>query len=273
MTTNEMTNSASVSLEVRKNLKNTKEQKQVIGPLIELLCALGWQLDQIIFGKKEWQLPKAFSSTTKRKKRQSFAAFPYDIAIFDNPERVDNPRHLIIIIECRQPTQKAGVAQLETYLSNEPHAKLGVWINNADPSAPAVFVYRQPNGKFLVKRGYVADLPLPGEKISHNRQKITYADMLMPSSQTFTKTLEDLLDKIVSRDTKVTRREEQLDQLCNLLLLKIESDKQAKISPDLPPFFRPLESPHRTAEEISKRYRKFVQVLPDVFTLAQATKS
>lgn len=257
-----------INLAIQKKLKNIKEQKYVVGPLVERLCSLGWHLDQIIFGKKEWLVPKTPSEATEREKGRSFAGFPCDIAIFDDPKRVGNPRHLLIIIECKQPTEKAGVAQLETYLSNEPHVKLGVWINNADPTAPAVFVYRQPSGKFLVKRRYVVDLPLPGDKISPKKQKLTYADMLVPSGQAFTKTIEDLLDKIVARDTGVTRREEQLDQLCNLLLLKIESDKQAKIDPGTPPFFRPLESANRTAEEISKRYRNFVQVMPDVFTQA-----
>lgn len=259
---------ASISLQIQKKLKNTKEQKLVVGPLVERLCTMGWHLDQIVFGRKEWYVPKTPSQASEREKGRSFEGFPCDIAIFDSPKHVGNYRHLLIIIECKQPNERVGVSQLETYLSSEPHVKLGVWANNADPTSPAVFVYRQPTGKFLEKRKYVVDLPYPGDKISPKNQKITYADMMVPSGQAFKKIVEDLLDRIVARDTGVTRREEQLDQLCNLLLLKIESDKQAKIDPSMPPFFRPLESPHRTAEEISKRYKRFVQVLPDVFTQA-----
>jgi hypothetical protein len=43
---------------------------------------------------------------------------------------------------------------------------------------------------------------------------------------------------VVVLDAEVTRREEQLDQLCNLLLLKLESDKEAKASKTSPVFFR-----------------------------------
>lgn len=261
--------SSSLSLRIRKYLKNTKEQKQVVGLLVERLCNIGWDFNQILFGKREWHIPKSSSASAEREKGRPFASLPCDIAVFDSPKHTGDPRHLLFVIECKQPSEKEGIIQLERFLSSEPYVKLGVWISVADPTSPAVFVYPQPNGRPRIKRRYVVDLPLPGQKVSSKEQRLTYAEMIVPSSQVFVKTLEDLLDKIVARDTGVTRREEQLDQLCNLMLLKIESDKQAKVSPDAPPFFRPLESAHRTAEEITKRYRRFVQLLPDVFTQAQ----
>ena len=47
-----------VTLGIQKKLKHTKEQKQIVGPLVERLCSFGWHLDQVIFGKNEWHTPK-----------------------------------------------------------------------------------------------------------------------------------------------------------------------------------------------------------------------
>ena len=73
--------------------------------------------------------------------------------------------------------------------------------------------------------------------------------------------MEDLLDRIVIGDFNVTWREEQLDQLCNLLLLKLESDKQGKVQPTSPVFFRPLELNARTAAAIRERFDLFFECL------------
>src|SRR5262249_49491741 len=105
-----------------------------------------------------------------------------------------------------------------------------------------------------------------GEKVSPKEQKTQYKDLVTPSTETLRRTFEDLIDRIVARDSRVTRREEQLDQLCNLLLLKLESDKQAKSTPNDPPFFRPLESAHKTAQSIRKRFSAVVGLFPEVFS-------
>ena len=238
----------------------------VVFPLVKHLVGLGWLLEQITFGKREWRVPKNPSEASKREKKQSFEGFPIDIALFDSPEHAGDPRHLLMIIECKQPTEEVGGQQLETYLALEPHVKLGVWSNDGTQSAPAVFLYRKPNGTFLRKRRLVADLPRPGEKISPTTQKLLYKDLLLPTTETFKKTMEDLVDRIVMVDSNVTRREDQLDQLCNLLLLKLDSDKRAKVHATEPPSFRPSESANRTAREMAKRFANFVELYPEVFT-------
>ena len=35
-------------------------------------------------------------------------------------------RHLLFVIECKQPDENAGVAQLEGFFVGEPHVKLGI---------------------------------------------------------------------------------------------------------------------------------------------------
>ena len=81
--------------------------------------------------------------------------------------------------------------------------------------------------------------------------------------------MEDMLDRVVMMDSHVTRREEQLDQLCNLLLLKLDGDKEAKANPTETVFFRPLESVAKTAQAVRKRYAQFVELYPEVFTTEQ----
>lgn len=44
--------------EILKNLKDGPEQQLVVGPLVEFLVGKGWNLKQIVFGKKEWRVPK-----------------------------------------------------------------------------------------------------------------------------------------------------------------------------------------------------------------------
>lgn len=174
-----------------------------------------------------------------------------------------------MIMETKVENETAGVSQLETYIGLEPHAKFGVWVNNPHPSAPAVFVYRSKGGQLVRRRRLLSDMPCPGEPISEEQVRLTFKDLTVPSPSVIKRTVEDLLDRVVIDDSNVTRREDQLDQLCNLLLLKLQSDKDAKLDPNAPPMFRPLESPKRTAEEIRREFASFVNLYPDTFTTAQ----
>ncbi len=254
---------------ITKKLKDIPEQRDVVGPLVMRLVTSGWSIDQIIFGKSEWRVPKSPSEATKREKHTSFAGFPVDIAVFDDPKNIGDPRHLLFLIECKQATETAGLAQLEAYFVGEPHVQLGVWANDPTPGAPAVFIYRQRDGRMLLKRRTVSEIPSPGEAIRPDSQRVTFNDLVAPTELLLKKTIEDLLDRIVISDSVVTRREEQLDQLCNVLLLKLESDKEGKSKRAEPVFFRPMESAAKTATTIRKRYEQFVELYPEVFITDQ----
>ncbi|MGE0129522.1 MAG: class I SAM-dependent DNA methyltransferase [Blastocatellales bacterium] len=254
---------------ISDKLKEVPEQQLVVGPLVQYLVDQGWSLGQIIFGKKEWLVPKSPSEQTKREKGRSYNGFPVDIAVFDSTKTVGDPRHLLFVIECKQPGEQAGVSQLEAYFVGEPHIRLGIWANTADPSAQGAFIYRNTDGRVLLKRRHIKDLPRPGEAIKPDAQRISFNDLIAPTEHILRKVIEDILDKVVIVDNNVTRREEQLDQLCNILLLKLESDKQGKSSPTQPVFFRTMESATRTAEAVKERYTKFVELYPETFTTDQ----
>ncbi len=167
-----------LSDEIKKKLKDIPEQTDVVGPLVAQLVAYGWDLEQIIFGKSEWRVPKSPSEATKREKRTSFAGFPVDIAVFDDRKNIGDHRHLLFLIECKQSNETAGISQLESYFVGEPHVQLGIWTNDPTPSAPAVFVYRKSDGRMLLKKRNVSDIPRPGEAIRPESQRVTFNDLI-----------------------------------------------------------------------------------------------
>lgn len=126
-------------------------------------------------------------------------------------------KHLRVIIECKQPDENSGLNQLEIYLSNEPHAKLGVWANHPERAAKSIFVYRMPEG-LVPKSATVSDLPGAGDAIAPSIVKTTFDDLVEPNADILRARFLDLLDRVVARDSNVTRREDQLDQLCDLVL-------------------------------------------------------
>ena len=141
------------------------------------------------------------------RKGRSFSGFPVDIAVFDSVDGVGDPSHLLFVIECKQLTKKAGVSQMEAYYVGEPHASLGVWVNNADPLAEGAFLYRAKDGRAIMRRCSVKDLPRPGEEIMPDAQVLCYKDLMSPTEQMFRTIIEDIRDKVVAHDTVVTRRE------------------------------------------------------------------
>lgn len=257
--------SAVVAESVSGLLGDTLEQQNVVGPLVSHLCDLGWSLDQMVFGKTEWRVPRNPSAHTMRERGRPYGGFPVDLAVFDESTNRGDPRHLIFLVECKRPDDMSGAAQLETYLQSEPHARLGILVNCVEPRSRCMFVFRQPNGSLLTRQRRIEDLPRPGDAIRLDSQRFTFSDLVTPTEDVFRRTIDDLLDRVVINDANVTRREDQLDQLCNLLLLKLESDKQAKVNGAAHVSFRQLENAERTATAVRERYEKFVALYPETF--------
>ena len=97
---------------IREKLKDGPEQELVVGPLVERLVSNGWKIEQIVYGKNEWKVPKTPSEASKREKGTSFDYFPVDIAVFESPETCGDYRHLLFLIECKQPNIDVGLQQL-----------------------------------------------------------------------------------------------------------------------------------------------------------------
>ncbi|MGI5906661.1 MAG: hypothetical protein ACOX85_10465 [Candidatus Pararuminococcus gallinarum] len=129
-----------ISTAIMARLKDGPEQHLVIGPLVQRLIDNGWKLGQIMFGHNEWRVPKTPSEASKREDGTSYEGFPVDIAVFENEQTCGDYRHILFIIEGKQPDITVGLQQLEIYLSLEPHVKLGIWANSADISAQTLSV-------------------------------------------------------------------------------------------------------------------------------------
>lgn len=108
--------------------------------------------------------------------------------------------------------------------------------------------------------------PKSNDVIVRDEAVVTFGDLAAPPENVLRKAVEDLLDRVVMEENIVTRREEQLDQLCNVLLLKLESDRLGQGEPTAPVFFRPRGSPAKTALAIKERFRQLVEKNPETFT-------
>ena len=104
------------------------EQHLAVGPLVVRLIALGWSLDQIVFGKREYLVPKSPSEVSKREKgrqlKASLSTLPVDIAVFDDPKHVGDYRHLVFFIETKQPEETSGLEQLARIIHERPGGRL-----------------------------------------------------------------------------------------------------------------------------------------------------
>lgn len=168
-------------------------------------------------------------------------------------------------IECKRPDETSGLEQLDTYLGREPHLRLGIWANSADPSAPAVFLFKDEKDRTHPQKRTVSHLPKPDSKLDRDYKALTGDGLVVPSKDVLTKTLQDLLDRVVAGDAKVTRREEQLDQLCNVILVKLASDKDAKLAPKREVALRPAATAEKTADAVKRQFKDLVDTYPDTF--------
>jgi len=213
-------------------------------------------------------VPRTPAESNRREKGHEFDGFPVDIAAFSDAKHLGDYRHLLFVVECKQPTIDVGMQQLEIYLGLEPHVKLGIWANAADISATALFVFKDDKGLQVPRKQTINDFPSAGQKISPKSVKFRFKDLVIPSNEVLRKMFADLLDRVVARDSNVNRREDQLDQLCNLILLKLDSDKKGRASPTDELLFAPRASEAITAKHIRKKFEEFTAIYPDIFTRA-----
>ena len=250
-----------------KNLKTGPEQQLVVGPLVDFLVTKGWSREQIRYGHNEWLVPKNPSEATKRESGHHYEGFPVDIVVFDSPDNVGDYRHILFMIECKQPDIGNGISQLETYMGLEPRALMGIWVNDPSESADTRTVFRTASGLSTPKHTLVSDIPSPGDEICPDPTHISFRDLIAPDVSILKKTFEQILSFVVARDGTVTRSEDQLDQLCNLILLKLNSDKRGSLSPDDDVFFRPYKDDETTSKIIHQHFETFRNVYPDIFAV------
>ncbi|HEX6753258.1 MAG TPA: N-6 DNA methylase [Solirubrobacterales bacterium] len=184
--------------------------------------------------------------------------------IFDSEEHAGEWEHVLAILEFKEPTLEQGQSQLEIYLSREPRAKYGYW-TNGDKS---VAVYKLPDGSVQVVEG--ANLPRPEDNLSKPSAKpLNYERLKTPTERELKGVFKRLLDTIVTQDSKSTRPDEQLNEICNLLLLKLDSDSNGSDNPKESVAFQLASSEVETAKRVRKQFEDMRLLRTDIFTEAQ----
>jgi type I restriction enzyme M protein len=236
------------------------EHRLVRLPLIEKLLKLGWSPEQLQWDP-EWRVPKTPSEHSKREAGHQFAGFPVDIIVWESEALREDPDAALIIFETKKPTAAEGRKQLETYLSLEYTVKMGFWTNGTETLA----IHRLPSGQFSYQIG--APLPNPTDTFSIvGEDPLRYSDLEEPLPAKLRAKLDRVFGVVVARDTVSTRSDARLNQLCNLLLTKLDSDQEAKVHPQETLVFQPMETERATGARIRKAFQKIRQTRPDVFS-------
>ncbi len=236
------------------------EHVKVRLPLIEKLKKAGWSPKQIQW-KPEWQVPKSPSEHSNREAGKSYSGFGVDIVIWESEALREDPEGLLIIFETKAPTLLVGRKQLENYLSLEYTAKMGFWTNGTETLA----IHRLPSGKFSHQIG--APIPKPTDTFSIGGEKpLKFSDLEEPLPVRLHSKLERVFERVVIRDTVSTRPEQRLNQLCNLILAKLNSDQNAKVHPKDTLVFQPMETEKATADRIRKSFQTLRANYPTIFS-------
>ena len=235
------------------------EHTKVRLPTIEKLKKLGWQDSQIQW-RPEWRIPRTPHDASKREAGQSFKSWPADLAIFDSEQHAGEWDHVLAILEFKEPTLQQGQNQLEIYLSLEPRARYGYWTNGSSSLA----VYKLADGTHQVVQG--APLPRPQDNLAKpSAEPLTYARLRQPTEKELKQLFERLLDVIAANDSRSTRRETQLNEICNLLMVKLNSDLKGSEEETEPVDFQLTDTEADTAKRIRSQFVDFRQLRTDVF--------
>lgn len=229
-------------------------------PLIEKLVEMGWDTNQMQYSP-EWLVPKTPSEASRREKNAKFQGFPVDLVIFDDAANVGDYRHIDIIVETKKPNANEGINQLEIYMGLEPYAKMGIWTNGRDIAT----VHRAIDGQLKVN--LLGRLPHPEDDLTADAERpLTWNDLKTDvKASELKQVFWNLLCVVVSEDTSSTRPDERLNNLCNILLAKIESDKRAKAEPDKPVRFQYAKDRSKTAQRIRDLFRDLLISNSDSF--------
>ena len=182
--------------------------------------------------------------------------------IFDKPENRGNWEDVLIIFETKTPSKEVGLSQLEQLMSREPRALLGVWTNGSARTG----LRRTADGRFEPEPNIA--LPRPQDELIQpsSERRLAWDDLRPITTRDLMRAFDRLLSHVVATDSKSTRRDEQLDQICNLLLLKLESDRRGKSDPTQAVTFQVWGDDAETGAKIRQEFEDLWRTNTDVFS-------
>lgn len=244
---------------------NNPEHVEVRLPILQKLLALGWSRGQIICPSpdsddSEWRVPNPPSEHSKRDAGHAFKGDPVDLAIFDSDEHVGDPDHIIAIFEFKAPNINVGKTQLKTYLGNEPAARYGYWTNGTNSTA----VFKLADGSYETRDN--AELPTPHDNlVLAGREPLTYKDLKHPTDRDLKASFAKILGTIAATDSISTRPEQRLNEMANLLIVKMESDKVGANHESRTLTFQVRDTPAETRDIINSLYRETKKTRTELF--------
>lgn len=246
-------------------MTDNPEHNLVRLPILNELVSNGWSRSSIICpspdsSDSEWRVPKAPHEASKRELGRSFAGYPVDLAIFDSDEHTGEWDHILAILEFKQPDIDAGINQLMIYMSLEPIARYGYWTNGVDSAA----VFRCADGTLEIEKH--AKLPTPHDNLYRaGKAPLTFKDLKIPTESELNGIFEKLLGAIAGSDAVSTRPEQRLNEIANLLIIKLESDKVGYAHQDSPLRFQISDTPEETARSMNSLYREYKKTRVELF--------
>lgn len=243
------------------------EHTEVRLPALQKLISLGWSRGQIICPSpdsddSEWRVPNPPSEQSRRETAHSLKSDPVDLAIFDSDSNVGDPMHIVAIFEFKAPDIEVGRQQLLTYLGNEPNARYGFWTNGSSSAC----VYKLADGSYDFIEN--ADFPTPHDNLVRaGRTPLTFHELKKPTDKELKNSFEKILGTIAATDSVSTRPEQRLNEMANLLIVKMESDKtgSGKRGSKLPLRFQICEKPSDTARVINELFRETKKTRTELF--------
>lgn len=183
--------------------------------------------------------------------------YPVDIAVFKNNKMdYDN---VYIIVECKQPTRKDGLSQLEIYLNLVPSVEFGVWYNGKEH----LYLHKSWNSKTsLWEWKEIPDIPKFGERIQDIGQ-YKRSQLEIPSG--LKSKFEDIRNYLAGNAIGITNDLDFAQQIINLLFCKIYDEIHTKLDDKVEFRAGAEEAPDTVKNRIVAIFNKVKKEYEDVF--------
>lgn len=137
--------------------------------------------------------------------------YPVDIALFRSNKKTYN--NVYAIVECKQPSRKDGLNQLNIYLNLVPSVEIGIWFNGKE------HLYLRK----IIENGIVAwqemsDIPKRGERIEDIG---LYKRKNLDKPKNLKSLFNDIRNHLAGNTTGITRDEAIAQQIIHILFCKL----------------------------------------------------
>lgn len=170
---------------------------------------------------EDFGYPKSLITTrpqyrVRRRPSDEKKSYPVDIAVFTNEQKGDDD--LLMIVECKAESEKAGRKQLELYLQMS-EAKVGAWFNgNSHLYLHKTYI---EGGQIVFET--LPTLPRYGQRVEDIGRYLR-KDLIV--SEDLKSVLKDIRNHLAGNVTGITRDQTFAQQIINVLFCKIYDETQ-----------------------------------------------